>query len=62
MAEFSTSEQRKDMLHLIAQYRRLVKATKDFRKEKNTDNYKMMISAEETTTKMVDDFYQKYKV
>lgn len=47
------------MLHLIAQYRRLTKATKTFREGKSTDTYNAMMDAEETT-EMVDEYYKKY--
>ena len=58
--DYSASEQRKDMLHLIAQYRRLTKATKTFREGKSTDTYNAMMEAERMTTEMVDEYYKKY--
>ena len=60
--DYSASEQRKDMLHLIAQYRRLSKATKTFREGKSTDTYNAMREAEETTENMVNEYYKKYRL
>lgn len=50
------------MLHLIAQYRRLSKATKTFREGKSTDTYNAMMDAERMTTEMVDGYYKKYRL
>lgn len=52
---------RKDMLHLIAQYRRQMKASGTFQNGKSTETYKAMKEAEEATTNLMNDMYKKYR-
>lgn len=59
--QFSQSEMRKDMLHLIAQYRRQMKASGTFQNGKSTETYKAMKEAEEATTNLMNDMYKKYR-